>query len=159
MLKLMATHRNNLLTTALAVMLVMASCQRGTVMHEYRNTPAGGWDQSDMLVYPLDTVKEAGEYNVDIGVRTTNMFPYKKLWLVVESELVNPDTTFADTLMCDFNEEGGVSARRGLNAYQFDFRLRTITLREGQSGKLVVHHIMRREILPGVSDVGVRLYR
>ncbi len=141
----------------LAACIMVFSCSRSTVMHSYRNVPVEGWDQSDALSFSLDTVREGGVFNVDVGVRTTNDYPYQKLWLAVVAELSNPDTVFADTVACVFADKNGVRSGNGTNMYQYDFNLGSVELEKGQTGKFVVHHIMRREIIPGVSNIGLRL--
>ena len=141
----------------LAVCMAVSSCKRSTIMHFYCNVPVEGWDQSDVLAFPLDTVGEGGIYNLDIGVRTTNEYPYQKLWLAVDAELSNPDTVFNDTVDCVFADKSGVRSGSGTNMYQYDFSLGSVVLEKGQTGKFSVHHIMRREIIPGVSNIGLRL--
>ena len=42
-----------------------------------------------------------------------------------------------------------------MSYYQYDFPLSTLRLKEGDSLALVVRHAMKREILPGISDVGI----
>lgn len=141
------------------IALALTACRRATVIHAYRDTPAGGWEQSDALVFPIDTLRESGTYDLSVGVRTTNGYPYARLWLVVDTRLANPDTAFADTLQCSFVDERGVRNGDGVDTYQYVFPLRRLTLSAGQSGDFRIHHIMRREILPGISDIGVRLAR
>lgn len=144
---------------AAALWLGVASCREGTVMHFYRETPVEGWDQSDALVYPIDTVKDGGVYKMEVGVRTTNGYPYQKLWLTISAELHNPDTAFADTLACGFVDAGGARDGSGTDTYQYRYDAGTVELRKGQSGTFRIQHIMRREILPGISDIGIRLSR
>ncbi len=147
-------------TLCLAVFcLALVACTRSVVMHSYRNIPAEGWEQSDVLSFAVDTVRESGTLQMDIGVRTTNDYPYQKLWIAVDTELQNPDTAFTDTLACTFVDENGLRNGKGTDTYQYDFHLGEIELQKGQTGRFVVRHIMRREIIPGVCNIGVRLYK
>lgn len=151
----MVRDARNILLLALGVTL--AACTRSTLIHVYRNVPAEGWDQSDVLSFPLDTVRHGGVYNLSIGVRTTNLYPYQKLWIVVETALCNPDTAFADTLACTFVGDDGIKNGKGTDTQQYDFHLGQTLLQQGQSGTVSVRHIMRREVVPGVSDIGIRI--
>ena len=45
----------------------------------------------------------------------------------------------------------------GISTYQYNFHLTTLTLNEGDSLHIAVRHNMKREILPGISDIGIRL--
>ena len=111
-----------------------------------------------MLTYDIDTVRQAGTYNLDVGVRTTNAFPYKKLWLVVEQHFTNPAMSRADTLACSFVNEEEDRNGKGTNTYQYTFSLGKIKLERQQTGKISIRHIMRREMIPGVSDIGINIY-
>ena len=105
----------------------------------------------------MDTVKESGLYDINIGVRTTNDYPYQKLWLSIAAEFSNPDTVFTDTVACVFADKNGVRSGNGTDMYQYDFNLGDVNLQKGQTGRFTIHHIMRREIIPGVSNIGVRI--
>ncbi len=144
---------------AAAASALAASCGRTTVLHCYRHTPAGGWEQSDALTYKVDTVRQGGVYKFDVGVRITSAFPYKQLWLVAERRFTNPPESEADTLACSFVDGGGNRNGSGTRAFQYVFRLGEITLAERQTGTVTVRHIMRREILPGITDIGVNIHR
>lgn len=154
----MRRAKTELLWVVVGCMAVMA-CANRVVMHTYRNIPAEGWDQSDVLTFEVDTMRSSETVKMDIGVRTTNDYPYQKLWIVAETELHNPDTTFTDTVVCTFVDRNGVRNGKGTDTYQYNFHVGERQLNEGQCGRIMIHHIMRREIIPGICDIGVRLYR
>ena len=54
------------------------------------------------------------------------------------------------------DSKGNVEGK-GVSYYQYDFPLSTLRLEKGDSLALVVRHAMKREILPGISDVGIML--
>ncbi len=141
------------------ICMAFVACSRSVLMHTYRHIPVEGWEQSDALSFAVDTIRDSETLQMDIGVRTTNDFPYQKLWIVVDTELQNPDTAFTDTLSCMFVDHNGLRNGKGTDTYQYDFHLGEIELQKGQTGRFVVRHIMRREIIPGVTDIGVRLYK
>lgn len=154
-------HKSQITAALLTVLaaLTASACTRSTLMHSYCSIPVSGWEQSDRLTYDLDTVRDGGTYSVSLGVRTTSGYPYQKLWLAVDAELHSPDTTYTDTLVCSFVKSDGTRNGKGTDTYQYDFDFGTIDLKKGQSGRFTVHHIMQKEILPGVSDIGIKLYR
>ncbi len=147
-----------IMVAATAVCLFALSCERTSMLHTYRHTPVNGWEQSDVLTYDIDTIRQAGTYNLDVGVRTTNAFPYKKLWLVVEQHFTNPAISRADTLACSFVNDEEDRNGKGTNTYQYTFGLGKIKLERQQTGKISIRHIMRREMIPGVSDIGINIY-
>lgn len=112
-----------IMVAATAVCLFALSCERTSMLHTYRHTPVNGWEQSDVLTYDIDTIRQAGTYNLDVGVRTTNAFPYKKLWLVVEQHFTNPAMSRADTLACSFVNDEEDRNGKGTNTYQYTLAL------------------------------------
>ena len=148
-----------ILALLLGALITASSCRRTTIMHTYRNTPVQGWEQSDRLAFRLDTVRESGLYAMRLGVRTTADYPYQKLWLVMETDLSHPDTTYSDTIVCTFVRSDGTREGSGTDTYQYNFDFADIMLHEGQTGRFVIHHIMQREILQGISDIGIRITR
>ena len=65
--------------------------------------------------------------------------------------------TRRDTLNCDLIDKHGNNKRSGVSQYQYLFPLKTLPLQRGDSLHLEVHHDMKREILPGITSVGIRM--
>ena len=53
--------------------------------------------------------------------------------------------------------EFGDPQGHGVTLYQFDLPWRMQHLQAGQWADISIYHIMRREMLPGISNVGIRL--
>lgn len=134
-----------------------ASCDVRPVRYAYRPTPVSGWEPKDTLSFPIDTIAHAGRYVLSVGVRTTARFPFQSLWLVVKQQWRRPARERLDTVVCRFTNAAGDPVSRGLSLNQYEFTVDTVSLGPGSCGHVSVRHIMRREILPGVSDVGVIL--
>lgn len=136
---------------------VAVACQDGTVLHQYRPVPSTGWDKRDTVNFDLPPVLSTQTYNVVLGLRTTTEFPYQRLWLVVEQRLEQPARMRRDTVSCVIATPQGAVTGKGVNLYQHEIPLFTETLQEGQHGTLHIYHIMRREDVPGVNDVGIKI--
>ena len=52
-------------------------------------------------------------------------------------------------------DEDGNFLGKGLTIHDNVYFLKTLFLKEGQYGKMRLYHIMRRDPLPGISDVGI----
>ena len=62
-------------------------------------------------------------------------------------------------IRCSLISEHGVAKGRGISNYQYIFHLTTLKLEQGDKLRVAVRHDMKREILPGIADIGVRLTR
>lgn len=145
-----------LLLTGLAL---LAACDRAPVYSTYRSTPAEGWETIDTLTFPVDSIRRAGTYRLSIGVRTgaARPYPFQTLWMVVKQVWHTPRQLRIDTLSCRLVTPDGDRIGRGVSLYQYDFPLDTLTLPQGARGYITIRHIMRRTVLQGIVNVGVRL--
>lgn len=148
-----------LFCVSLFLVAVLASCDKHTVYHSYIPTPVEGWEQNDTLAFNIDTIAEAGTYDLIVGVRTTTAYPFQSLYLLVEQQLRNPHKMSLDTLVCRLASSQGDKMGSGISTYQYIYPYKQEKLSAGQSGKIIIRHIMRREILPGVSDIGVSILK
>ena len=57
-----------------------------------------------------------------------------------------------------FNEQGHVQGR-GVSQFQYTFPLSAMDLEEDELLYVKIRHDMKRDILPGISDVGLRVVR
>ncbi len=144
---------------ALTVALALASCNRKTIYTHYNHTPIEGWEASDTLLFAVGPVTEAAVYSETVGLRTCSRYPFKELTLVVDQQIMPTGTLLSDTLRCRLTDEEGTPLTRGFNFYESTFPLRTVSLAHGDSVTLSIHHYMKREILPGIADIGVTVSR
>jgi gliding motility-associated lipoprotein GldH len=49
----------------------------------------------------------------------------------------------------------GNTRGQGINYYQYNFHIADVALIEGDSLRISIRHDMKREILPGISDIGI----
>lgn len=143
------------LLLAASIIVGMAACDSVPVSYAYRSTPVNGWEPKDTLSFPIDTIGRTGRYAMSVGVRTTALFPFQSLWLVVKQQWHQTSAGKLDTVVCRFTNTTGDPANHGLSLNQFEFPFDTLHLQRGDRGHITVRHIMRRDILPGVSDIGI----
>ena len=62
-----------------------------------------------------------------------------------------------DTVCCNLTDEQGNILGEGISYRRYQFDICKLQLQEGDSLHIVVRHDMKREILPGVADVGKQL--
>ena len=143
------------LFVAVAVLAATASCDRKKVYDKYVSAPLSGWERNDTVNFNVPPVKQGGNYSMSINLRTDNSYPFTAITVVVNRKVLPSGWLRADTLKCKLMDRGGHSLGKGINLYQYRFRIATASFRRGDSLCVKVNHGMRREILPGIADVGL----
>ncbi len=150
---------NLLAMTAISVIASLSSCNDNKVYDHYEHTPLAGWEKNDRLSFSVPAAKEDGVYTTDLGLRINATYPFMGLTLIVDHHILPADTTVSDTLHCDLIDTNGNTCGQGVNFYQYQFHVGEIPLHQGDSLQVSVRHDMKREILPGVSDIGLIVER
>ena len=139
------------------VVVLLSSCQDdGTRYHRYSPIRAGGWEHTDSLTFALPANFTYHQFEVEIGVRHDDTYPYQDLWVAVVHPLtpaIQPDTihiTLADE-QGNWRGEGTAGCFRQHTSY---------------AGKLMCYPadsvlqivpLMADSVLPGISDIGLKL--
>lgn len=143
----------------LAGAVVAASCSGNKVYDHYEHTPIAGWDRADALTYCVPAMTSAGRYATTVGLRINGSYPFQTISLIVEQAVFPSGKVYSDTVSCQLFSSKGTVKGRGVSCFQYNYRISERELREGDSLRVTVRHNMRREIMPGVSDVGVEIDR
>lgn len=141
------------------LLLILGSCgQRRVETFSFRATPVDGWETTDSLVFPIDSIHQSGRYRLSIGVRTSAAYPYpfQTLALNITTRLQGRKVE-RDTALCHLTNKDGDVNGQGVSLYQYEFPVCELHLEKGQKGTITVQHLMRRNLLPGVANVGIRL--
>jgi gliding motility-associated lipoprotein GldH len=156
---------------ALVALLTLATaCRHDTPLHAFRSLPEEGWGREDTLCFEVDTVPAAGRYAVTLCLRAATApvaYPYTELLLAVmreEPRRADGDSTAASAVCCDtlrlsLTSERGDMEGNGTALSQLDIPLDTVTLPKGYTATYRLCHLMRRDPLPGLRDIGLRLRR
>ena len=143
-----------LLSTCLGL---LSSCTEKRVYYKYCHTPIAGWEKNDTLLFNIPRMTKAGIYKAELGLRINGDYPFMNLTLIVSQTIYPGHKIKADTLNCHLISANGMPKGQGLNTYQYNFPLPDTSLNQGDSLCVSIKHDMKREILPGVSDVGFML--
>jgi gliding motility-associated lipoprotein GldH len=151
--------RNKQLLTILtvAVAALFAGCDSKTVYSHYEHTPQEGWEKIDTLFFEVPPVKEAGIYQEEIGIRTDISFPFQSLALNVAQDVLPQGEHYQTTKNCVLYDETGKERGSGISRFQTVVYLTDVKLNEGESMRISITHNMRRELMSGVSDIGIIL--
>lgn len=146
-----------LLAVALTQIATLQSCETDVIYDRYEHIETECWDRSDTLFYNIPPVKKTGSYAFTVGLRTDSDFPFIGLGMVVERVVKPGNIVVKDTLKCIVADNKGNITGRGTGCYQYDYGIPPVSLHRGDSLHIIVRHIMRRETLPGVKDIGIKM--
>ena len=135
----------------------LQSCNESKVYDKYDHTPLSGWEKNDTLRFDIPRLTADGMYESTLGLRITDNYPFMGLTLIVEQRLMPADTIFTDTVKCELTDRNGKTRGKGVSYYQFRFPVKKMQLSKGDSLHIRVRHDMKREMLTGISDVGISL--
>lgn len=144
---------------AIVLLLALSACNRKLVYDRYASTPISGWEKNDTLSFDIRPVSGTDTYYMWLGLRTSEDYPFTAVTLIVEQHIYPKDTIVNDTVNCKITDRHGNASGSGVNFYQYRFPVNSLQLQDGDSIHIRVRHDMKREILPGISDVGISLRR
>lgn len=137
----------------------LTSCLRQTVYYRFAHTSLSGWEKNDVIEYGVSPMAEDCTLSEEVLLRTNILYPFQKLTLVLEQEIVPTGSTRRDTVECVITDREGVTMGEGTGVYTYGYRLADLQLARGDSLHIRLRHNMKREILPGIADVGIRLWK
>ena len=168
----MKSRRSKALMVVLSMLFaawMATACVGGKVFDEYEQIPVEGWDKTDTLTFSVPAVAADGVYDIGLGLRTTGDYPFMSLTLLFEaniiakksenSSVVKAPQRLSRTLSCPLVSSRGRAQGQGVSLYQYNFHVATISLHEGDSLQVNIRHNMKREMLPGLSDLGLSITR
>ena len=156
--------RNNLKciigTLLLTVAWSMTSCSRQqTVYANYAPIDDTTWEKTDTITFDVPPVKAAGTYQEKLGLRLADDFPFLALSMDIEIQVQPKGILHSSQHKFSVIDQGGNPKGKGLSLQQYTFDLGDLELEEGDSLHISMAHNMKREILPGVVDLGIILIK
>jgi len=145
--------------SALLTVIFLSACDENVTYYHYNTTPLVGWEKNDTLKYEVPPLKDPGTYREEIGIRISAEYPFTSLGLIIEQHFYPGKRVKKDILRCQFTDTKGHFKGRGTNYFQYNYLLRNVDLRRNDSIHIIIKHDMKREILPGISEVGIKLTR
>mgnify|MGYP002526435807 CR=1 FL=1 len=137
-----------------AAALAMTSCSRLPIYSQYQHIDSEGWEKTDTLHFTIP-VKQQGQYDIQLGMRTDSYYPYTQVKVVVNQKTQKTLTEHTDTLTIDITDTEGNIQGKGLSIYQYSFPLHQVILNDDDSLTVNIFHCMKRSPLPGINDIGI----
>lgn len=141
----------------LGAVMLLAACTGEVAYHHYETVAEEGWDKEDTLILKTDTLYQTATYSVEVNLRTTAAYPYKEVVMMVEEKLLpnKAKRVFPVTLQVATDE--GLRNGEKLLYYELEKQLALQQLSQGDSLQFRIYHKMRRQTLPGIKDVGIKI--
>ncbi len=145
--------------SALLLLTTLTACEQDTVYYHYEHTPLTGWERNDTMVFQTAAVMHAGVYQEEVGMRISEHFPFTGIDLIIEQTILPAYKTHCDTIHLTLIDQQGYVQGQGISQFQYLQPLTTLELSEGDHLRIAVRHDMKREIIPGISEVGIKVRR
>ena len=142
-----------------AVLLLIAGClPADKQFHSYRSIPSCGWVWGDTIHFITTLSDSLVHYRYTVEVRHDNSYPYSQLAVAFNVNSADDSTIYSDTLHSQLSNEQGVWLGQGWgNLFVSTHPGHTFTIPHSGSYTLCLNHIMRRDTLPGIFNVGIRI--
>lgn len=140
---------------ALTAVTHLCGCDNRRVYSHYEHLDLNGWERNDTAFFGF-RCHESGTYSLDMGFRTNHDFPYKSLSMVVEHIIFPSHSTGHSTIRCRITDDAGnITGKQGISCNDIKYHLGEIEMQKDDSIKIKINHCMRREMLPGLSEIGI----
>lgn len=140
-------------------LLLAVSCNDNRVYDHYEHTQLKGWERNDTLTFNIPPVSK-GTYQLNIGIRANQDYPFKTISIVMSRKTMPKGIIKNDTIRCKIIEDNGkLAGQNGISSTELRYHVRDLELNQGDSLHITLNHCMRREILPGLSEIGLQLVK
>lgn len=137
--------------------LTLAACTDDTLLHSYKPLSKEGWDRHDTIRFDLPKADTDIDGTLFIGLRTTANISYQDIVLAVEQHLEKPFAYQCDTIRYPLTDTEGNALKEGVNHHQYETQHLPLHMQKGQSGSISIHHLMRHEVILGITELGIKL--
>lgn len=137
--------------------LLLMACGDNRTYYHFEHIDNEGWYQNDTIIFAIPP-QTAGTYHATLCMRATPFFPYSTITVRTETSFVPSGKLSVHNLRCHiYNNMGKLNGKRGITSTELRFPLPDITLQDSDSITIKIHHLMRRESLPGITDLGLEI--
>ena len=127
------------------------------MFHRYKPLPPEGWDRRDTMQFDLPKAERDIDGTLFVGLRTTANLRSRDVVLAVEQRLTSPLFYRCDTVRYLLTDDEGFALSPGVNHHQYESQHVPFHLQKGQSGSVRIRHLMRHEVIPDITELGIRI--
>lgn len=137
--------------------MTLTACTTDTLLHRYESLPAEGWERRDTVCFDVPQQAEDFSGTLTIGLRTSANICYQDIVLAVEQVGENPKACRCDTVRYPLTDAEGNALTGGINIHQYETQHVPILLQKGKSTTVRIYHLMRHELIHGITEVGIKI--
>lgn len=137
------------------IISLFSACNGDMTYSKYTDISIAGWERSDSVIFNIPPLKQTGIYAPTLGVRIDNSFPFKSVAIIVEQTVYPQKTIFRDTINCKLYDDKGRLLGNGVSNHLYIYNVEPRHYQQGDSIHIFIRHDMKREILPGITSVGI----
>ena len=141
----------------LATGLMLCACGRHKIYSHFEHVSDTGWEKVDTIDFNIPPVAESGIYQEALEIRIDNTYPFQSLTMEVTQTIFPENKVETHNKVCQLIDQNGNMKGAGVSLFAYTFPFNNIQLNRGDSLHITIVHCMKREIMPGVVDVGVTL--
>lgn len=130
----------------LSIFLTLA-CQRNTYYHSYQPINSMGWHKNDTLLFSLNSAIIHHTYQLQLGIRHKDSYPYRDLWLTINQ----------DTVHIYLADSTGHWVGSGIGEIRHFTKLIPFKYQEDSIKELRIIHIMQDDPLIGIHNIGISI--
>ncbi|MDR1683397.1 MAG: gliding motility lipoprotein GldH [Candidatus Symbiothrix sp.] len=133
------------------------ACGQIDTFSEFHSFPQLEWKQSEAVRFEAPVTDLSKYYDVFIEIRNNNQYPFANLWLFIDMKM--PDGTVrSDTIPVQLADVYGKWFGTGIGTYSLSYLYKE-HFQYPDTGIYVyiIRQGMRKEILNGISEVGLRI--
>lgn len=141
------------------------SCSDPRTYDHYESVSLRGWERNDTLAFDVPRQWE-GNYQIDLCIRAAQAYPYRNISMIMERKVIyyrqhkKREKTYNDTINCEIiNDKGMLAGQDGISCTEIRQPATSFRLNRNDSLHITIRHIMSRESVPGISDIGIRLLK
>jgi gliding motility-associated lipoprotein GldH len=142
----------------ISLLLLAVACSKDVIYTDSVAIPSEVWSLDNIPEFKAEIADTASICNVYFTVRTGTSYPFRNIWLFVNT--VSPSgKSITDTLQYMLADEKGKWYGKGFgDIHELDLPFRTgVFFREKGTYTFTIRHGMRKENLNGVYDLGLRI--
>ncbi len=133
-------------------------CDNSRIFEEYRPVKDHQWLHKDTITYQVNIQDTNSHYNIYLNLRNKINYPYRNIWLLFKT--VGPDNQTSKSKMnFKLANKKGQWLGQGLgDIYDHRYRIsKKAKFRHLGNHTFRINHLMRKDTLPGIMNVGLRL--
>ena len=157
-----ARHCDRVRQSSLLLVLLLiltTACNSKEAFSEFHSFPEATWERSERANFEVFIPDSRQRYDIFLEIRNNNDYPFRNLWLFVD--ITTPDgQQRRDTINAELADVYGKWYGKGVSLYSYSFPYE-LNIQYPDTGTFTysVTQGMRRELLKGISDVGLTVLK